>query len=97
MQGRTTMPPALHGRAQQAKSQQPSRCQPLEGRLHADLVRAGWRAIKKHAADGVDRGSAQEDAANLEDPLRHLVARLKSPSSRATRVRRHSRPQGGGT
>ena len=97
MQGRTTMPTSLHGRAQQAKSQKHYRVQNLYGMLHEDLLRDCWRAIKKNAAYGVDRVSAQEYAHNLEDTIRHLAERLKSKSSRAKRVRRHSRPKGGGT
>jgi RNA-directed DNA polymerase len=96
MQGRTTMPPSLQGRAQQAKSQKHDRCQHLYGMRNEDLVRDCWRAIKQHAAYGVDRVSAQESAHNLEDNIRHLVERLKSKSSRAKLVRRHSRPKGGG-
>ena len=96
MQGRITMPPSLQGRAQQAKSQKPDRFRNLYGMRTADLLRDCWRAIKKHAAYGVDRVRAQEYAPNLEDNSRHLVERLKHKRSRATLVRRHSRPHGGG-
>jgi len=90
------MPPSLHGRAQQATSQKRSRFRNLDGMLNADVLRDCWRAIKTHAAYGVDRVSAQEYAHNLEDNSTHLVERLKSTSSRATLVRRHSLPKGGG-
>ena len=97
MKGRTTMPPSLQGRAPKAKSQKPSRFRNLYGMRHADVVRDCWRAIKKHAAYGVDRVRAQASAHTLEDNIKHLVERLTSHSSRATLVRRHSRPKGGGT
>jgi hypothetical protein len=96
MQGRPTMPTALQGRAQKAKSPKQYRFRNLSGMRNADVLRDCWRASKKNAAYGVDRGSAQEYAHNLEDNIKHLVERLKSTSSRATLVRRHSMPKGGG-
>ncbi len=90
------MPTALQGRAQKAKSQKPYQFRNLYGMLNADVLRDCWRAIKKNAAYGVDRVSAQEYAHNLEDNLKHLVERLKRKSSRAKLVRRHSIPKGGG-
>ena len=54
------------------------------------------RAIKKHAAYGVDRVRAQASAPTLEDTIRPRVERLKRTRSRATLVRRHARPKGGG-
>lgn len=96
MQDRTPRPTALQGLAQQAKRQKPSRFRHLSGMRNADVLRACWRALKQHAAYGVDRGSAQEDAHNLADHIKHLVARLKSTSARAQLVRRHSLPKGGG-
>ena len=64
--------------------------------LHEDWLRDCWRALKKHAAYGVDRVRAHEYEHNLEDNIKHLVERLKSKSYRATLVRRHSIPKGGG-
>ena len=90
------MPPSLPGRAQKAQSQPPSRCRTLSGRRHADVWRDWWRALKQHAASGVDRGRAPAYAHHLEDHLKPLGERLQSQRSRATRVRRPSRPQGGG-
>ena len=90
------MPPSLQGRAQKAKRQKPSRFRNLSGMLNADVLRDCWRAIKKNAAYGVYLVSAQEYAHNLEDNIKHLVERLKSKSSRAKLVRRHSMPKGGG-
>jgi RNA-directed DNA polymerase len=90
------MPTSLQGIAQKAKSPTQYRVRNLYGMRNADLVRDGWRAIQKNAAYGVDRVSAPEDAHNLEDNIKHLVARLKSNSYRAKLVRRHDIPQGGG-
>ncbi len=90
------MPTSLQGIAQKAKSQKQYRFRNLYGRLNADVLRDCWRAIKKNAAYGVDRVSAQEYAHNLEDNIKHLVERLKSKSYRAKLVRRHYIPKGGG-
>jgi len=94
--GRSPMPPALQGRAQQAKSQKHSRCRNLYGRLNEDVLRDCWQAIRQEAAYGVDRVSAQEDEHTLEGNIRHLVDRLRRKRSRATLVRRHSMPKGDG-
>ena len=90
------MPTSLQGVAQKAKSQKHYRFRNLYGMLNEDLLRDCWRAIKKNAAYGVDRVSAQEYAHNLEDNIRHLVERLKNKSYRAKLVRRHYIPKGGG-
>lgn len=97
MKGRTTMPTSLQGIAQKAKSQKPYRFRNLYGMLNADVMRDCWWAIKKHAAYGVDRVSAQAYAHNLEDNIEHLGEHLKSTRYRAKLVRRHDMPKGGGT
>jgi len=91
------MPTSLQGRAQKAKSQKQYRFRNLYGMLNADVLRDCWRAIKKNAAYGVDRVSAQEYEHNLEDNIKHLVERLKSKNYRAKLVRRHYIPKGGGS
>ncbi len=90
------MPTSLQGRAQKAKSQKHSRFRTLYGMLNEDVLRDCWQAIRKEAAYGVDRVSAQEYEHNLEENIRHLVDRLRRKRSRATLVRRHSLPQGDG-
>jgi RNA-directed DNA polymerase len=90
------MPTSLQGIAPKAKSQKPDRFRHLYGMLNADVLRDWWRAIKKNAAYGVDRVSAQAYAHNLEDNRKHLGERLKNTSSRAKLVRRPSMPKGGG-
>jgi hypothetical protein len=52
------------------------------------VLRDCWRAIKQHAAYGVDRGSAHEDEHNLEDNITPLGERLTRKRSRAPRVSR---------
>ena len=90
------MPTSLQGIVQKAKSQKQYRFRNLYGMLNAALLRDCWRAIKKNAAYGVDRVSAQEYAHNLEDNIKHLVERLKSTSYRVKLVLLHSIPKGGG-
>ena len=52
-----------------------------------------WRNIRKNAAYGVDRVSAQEYGENLIANIRNLVERLKRKSYRARLVRRHYIPK----
>jgi group II intron reverse transcriptase/maturase len=52
-----------------------------------------WRDIRKNAAYGVDRVSAQEYGENLIANIRNLVERLKRKSYRARLVRRHYIPK----
>ena len=91
------MPPSLQGRAQKAESQQGSRFRTLSGMLDVDVLKQGWRDIRKEAAAGVDQGSAQAYEQHLDANIHDLVERLKQKRSRATRVRRHSMPTGDGT
>src|SRR4029450_12273711 len=52
-----------------------------------------WRDIRKNAAYGVDRISADEYGENLIDNIRDLIERLKRKSYRARLVRRHYIPK----
>ena len=52
-----------------------------------------WSDIRKNAAYGVDRVSAQQYGENLIDNIRNLIDRLKSKSYRARLVRRHYIPK----
>jgi len=52
-----------------------------------------WRDIRKDAAYGVDRISANEYGENLIDNIRDLIERLKRKSYRARLVRRHYIPK----
>ena len=53
------MPTSLQGIAQKAKSQKQYRFRNLYGMLNEDVLRDCWRTIRKNAAYGVDRVSAQ--------------------------------------
>src|SRR4026207_1650350 len=55
-----------------------------------------WRDIRKDAAYGVDRISANEYGENLIDNIRDLIERLKRKSYRARLVRRHYIPKADG-
>jgi RNA-directed DNA polymerase len=52
-----------------------------------------WSDIRKNAAYGVDRVSAQQYGENLIDNIRNLIDRLKRKSYRARLVRRHYIPK----
>ncbi len=59
-------------------------------------MRACWRDIRKDAASGVARVSAQEYEEELEENIRRLVERLKGKRYRAKLIRRQYIPKGGG-
>jgi group II intron reverse transcriptase/maturase len=61
--------------------------------IDENLLLDCWRDIRKNAAYGVDRVSAQEYAQNLNGNIRNLVERLKRKSYRARLVRRHYIPK----
>jgi retron-type reverse transcriptase len=64
--------------------------------LNEELLGESWRAIKKHAAYGVDQNSAQDYEEHLEENIRDLVERLKQKRDRAKLVKRHYLPKGNG-
>ena len=55
-----------------------------------------WGDIRKDAAYGVDRVSAQQYGQNLIDNIRNLIDRLKRKSYHARLVSRHYIPKPGG-
>jgi group II intron reverse transcriptase/maturase len=61
--------------------------------IDENLLLYCWRDIRKNAAYGVDRVSAQQYAENLILNIRTLVERLKRKSYRARLVRRHYIPK----
>jgi group II intron reverse transcriptase/maturase len=65
---------------------------------HIDVawLSEAFRRTRKDGATGVDRQTAEQYAANLEDNLRSLLDRTKSGSYRAPPVRRVHIPKGGG-
>src|SRR5215475_16199358 len=90
------MSPSLPGIATKAQEQKQYRFRNLYGMLNEELLRGSWRAIKRHAAYGVDQISAQDYEEHLEDNIRDLVERLKQKRYRAKLVKRHYIPKGNG-
>lgn len=92
----TTVQTSLLGIAKKAKSERRYRFRNLYRELNEEMLHDSWRLIRKDAAYGVDRVSAAEYEANLEENIRQLVERLKRKSYRAKLVRRHYIPKGEG-
>ena len=86
----------LQAIANKAKSQPKYRFRNLYGMLNEDMLQDSWRFIRKDAAFGVDRVSAQEYEQDLGDNIRQLVERLKGKRYRAKLVRRQYIPKGNG-
>src|SRR6266849_3671347 len=96
MKERTTVQTSLLGIAKKAKSEKRYRFRNLYRELNEEMLRDSWRLLRKDAALGVDRVSAAEYEANLEENIRQLVERLKRKRYRARLVRRHYIPKGDG-
>lgn len=96
MQDRKPVLTSLQEIANKAKSQPDYRFRNLYGMLDAEWLQDGWRYIRKEAAYGVDRVSAQDYEQHLDDNLRQLVERLKGKRYRAKLVRRRYIPKGEG-
>jgi RNA-directed DNA polymerase len=90
------MPTSLQGIAKKAQSQKQYRFRNLYGMLNEEVLTESWRAIKKHAAYGVDQISARDYEQHLEENIRDLVERLKQKRYRAKLVKRHYIPKGNG-
>jgi RNA-directed DNA polymerase len=91
------MPTSLQGIAKKAREQKKHRFQDLYRMLNKEYLQDCWRDIRKDAAYGVDKVSAEEYEQNLEENIRDLVERLKRGSYRASRlVRRKYIPKGEG-
>jgi RNA-directed DNA polymerase len=92
----------LDGIAKKAKEQPTYRFRNLYTRSFAPMLNEAflkecWRDIRKDAAYGVDRISAEEYEKNLDDNIKNLVDRLKQKRYRAKLVRRKYIPKGDGT
>jgi RNA-directed DNA polymerase len=90
------MQTSLQGIAEKAKREKKYRFRNLYGMLNEEYLIRCWGDIRKEAAYGVDRVSAQEYQGNLVGNIRDLVGRLKRKSYRAKLVRRHYIPKGNG-
>jgi len=69
----------------------------LAHHIDIDWLKEAYRRTRKDGATGVDRQTAEQYAANLEDNLRSLLDRAKSGTYRAPPVRRVHIPKGSGT
>ncbi len=90
------MQTSLLGIAKKAKSDKRYRFRNLYRELNEEMLRDSWRLIRKDAAYGVDRVSATEYEANLEENIHQLVEKLKRKRYRARLVRRQYIPKGEG-
>ena len=90
------MQTSLQGIAKRAKEQKKHRFQDLYRMLDEEFLLESWRDIRKDAAFGVDRVSAEEYEQNLGENIRDLVERLKRGRYRAKLVRRKYIPKGDG-
>jgi group II intron reverse transcriptase/maturase len=64
--------------------------------INGPMLYRCWQRIRKNAAYGVDKVSAEEYGKHLTDNIRQLVDRLKRKSYRARLIRRHYIPKGNG-
>ena len=90
------MPTFLQGIANKAHEQPQHRFGNLYELLNEAYLKECWRDIRKDAASGVDRVSAQEYEQHLEENIHDLVERLKRKQYRAKLVRRQYIPKGDG-
>src|SRR5712664_5001116 len=86
----------LWGIAEKAKRDRKHRFRNLYGLLNEEMLKDCWQLVRKDAALGVDRVSAAEYEANLEENIHQLVERLKRKRYRARLVRRQYIPKGDG-
>jgi group II intron reverse transcriptase/maturase len=86
----------LQGLAKKAHEQPKHRFGNLYELLNEDFLYECWRDIRKDAAYGVDRVSAEDYEQNLDENIHDLVERLKRKQYRAKLVRRQYIPKGNG-
>ena len=72
------------------------RFQNLFGMINEELLKDSWRFIRKDAAFGIDRVSADEYEQNLDENIHQLVENLKQKRYRAKLVLRRYIPKGNG-
>ena len=88
------MPTFLQGIANKAQAQPQHRFGNLYELLNEAYLKECWHDIRKDAAYGVDRVSAQDYEQHLDDNIHDLVERLKRKQYRAKLVRRVYIPKG---
>jgi RNA-directed DNA polymerase len=96
MKEQQTVQTSLLGIAKKARAEQRYQFRNLYRELDEEMLGDSWRLIRKDTALGVDRVSAAEYEANLEENIHQLVERLKRKSYRARLVRRQYIPKGDG-
>jgi group II intron reverse transcriptase/maturase len=87
------MPTSLLGLARKAQEQRRYKFRDLYVLINEEFLLDSWRLIRKDAAYGVDRISAQDYEQNLGENIRNLVDRLKRNRYHAKLVRRHYIPK----
>jgi RNA-directed DNA polymerase len=90
------MQTSLEGIAKKAKERPDYRFRNLYMMLNEEFLKECWRDIRKDAAYGIDRVSAEEYEENLDENIENLVNRLKQKRYRAKLVRRKYIPKGDG-
>ena len=88
------MPTFLQGIANKAQAQPQHRFGNLYELLNEAYLKECWHDIRKDAAYGVDRVSAQDYEQYLDENIHDLVERLKQKQYRAKLVRRVYIPKG---
>jgi len=96
MQGRESVQTKLQAIAVKAENQPGYRFRNLYGMLNEEMLKDSWQYIRKDAACGVDRISAEEYKQNLDENIHQLVENLKKKRYRAKLVRRQYIPKGNG-
>jgi RNA-directed DNA polymerase len=86
----------LQGIAKKAQEHPKHRFGNLYELLNEPFLKECWRDIRKEAAYGVDRISAQDSERELDENIHNLVERLKRKRYRAKLVRRQYIPKGDG-
>jgi RNA-directed DNA polymerase len=89
-------PTSLRGRANNARAAKRHRCRDLSRCVEAHLLRTCGDDLHKAAARGVDHGTAEDEAANLQANIEALAQRLKAQRYRAKLVRRCDIPKANG-
>lgn len=87
---------SLQAIAKKASERPEHRFRDLFRLLNEEMLKDGWRYIRKNAASGVDRVSASEYEQNLEGNIHQLVEELKRKRYRAKNVLRRNIPKGNG-
>jgi RNA-directed DNA polymerase len=87
---------SLQAIAKKASEQPEYRFRNLFGLLNEEMLNDSWQFIRKDAASGVDRVSADDYEQNLEENIHQLVEDLKRKRYRAKLVLRRNIPKGDG-